>query len=118
MRIYFTLDNNNRVSSYSTSPMDCEDDIQYEIDTDIEFDKLGKCDFINNHLVLNNDYEIEDVRRRYRIKRERECFSIINRGQLWYEMLTADQRNDLKIWYKAWLDVTETLEMPNKPSWL
>ncbi len=36
--------------------------------------------------------DIEDLRK----KREEECFSVINRGTLWYEQLTAEQKNDLK----------------------
>ena len=98
--------------------MDCGSEKQHTIDTDIEFDKIGKCDYIKRKLVYNESYEIEDVRRSYRIKRERMCFPIINRGSLWYDTLTTEQKNDLREWYKEWLDVTETLEIPNKPSWL
>ena len=53
-----------------------------------------------------------------RAKRETECFPIINRGQLWYETLTEEQRTELKEWYRAWLDVTDTLQVPTKLSWL
>ena len=54
----------------------------------------------------------------FRRQREKECFPIINRGQLWYENLTTQQYNEIQIWYKAWLDVTETLIPPTKPIWL
>jgi hypothetical protein len=50
--------------------------------------------------------------------RERECFSIINRGQLWYESLTDEQRADLSAWYRAWLDCTSTMLTPKRPTWL
>ena len=50
--------------------------------------------------------------------RENECFSIINRGQLWYAMLTEVQVIELRHWYNAWLDVTETMVIPTKPNWL
>lgn len=53
-----------------------------------------------------------------RQQRETECFSVINRGQLWYETLTETQKEELKIWYQAWLNVTETKVIPEKPSWL
>ena len=53
-----------------------------------------------------------------RIRRDRECFSYINRSPLWFNTLTKDQQNELTEWYKAWLDVTETLEIPTKPEWL
>ena len=50
--------------------------------------------------------------------REIHCFSVINRGQLWYDTLTETQKQELKVWYQAWLDVTETKVIPEKPSWL
>lgn len=60
----------------------------------------------------------EQFKNNLRAKRETECFSIINRGQLWYETLSEQQRLELKQWYIAWLDVTDTLQVPVKPSWL
>lgn len=53
-----------------------------------------------------------------RLLRESQCFIYINRGQLWYERLTTDQRYELAGWYEAWLDVTETKCIPEKPEWL
>lgn len=53
-----------------------------------------------------------------RKRRELECFPVVNRGQLWYETLTDEQRQQLKTWYQQWLDVTETLVPPEKPIWL
>ena len=50
--------------------------------------------------------------------RETQCFPIINRGALWYERLSAEQKEELNIWYQAWLDVTETGVIPEKPKWL
>ena len=60
----------------------------------------------------------ETVKSELRSIREQECFSIVNRGQVWYDTLTAEQRQELSVWYLAWLNVTETLEIPQKPSWL
>ncbi len=53
-----------------------------------------------------------------RISREQECFPYINRSQLWFKSLTKAQQQELIQWYHAWLDVTETLEIPKKPDWL
>ena len=53
-----------------------------------------------------------------RLLRSEQCFPYINRGQLWYERLTTDQRYELAGWYEAWLDVTETKFIPEKPEWL
>ena len=63
-------------------------------------------------------YTEEEMLDQLREKREDECFSIINRGQLWYDTLSDAQKKELKAWYKAWLDVTETLAEPVKPEWL
>jgi predicted outer membrane lipoprotein len=64
--------------------------------------------------ALGNTQAVE----KYRWLREAECFSIINRGQLWYEALTDAQRDELRQWYQAWLDGTDTLVVPERPVWL
>ena len=53
-----------------------------------------------------------------RSRRNFECFSIINRGNLWYQSLTEAQLVELSEWYQAWLNASETLVVPEKPSWL
>lgn len=58
--------------------------------------------------------ELNALRRR----REEECFSVINRGTLWYDRLTDTQKAELAQWYDAWLDVTETKIVPENPIWL
>ena len=60
----------------------------------------------------------EEVKAEYRQRRETECFSVINRGQLWYEGISIQQLLELRQWYKAWLEVTETMVVPEKPTWL
>ena len=64
--------------------------------------------------ALQNEAVLADLRTR----RETECFSVINRGQLWYEGISITQLLELREWYKAWLKVTETLVVPEKPTWL
>jgi hypothetical protein len=44
-----------------------------------------------------------------------ECFPIINRGALWYNSLTETQKEELEIWYNAWLNVTISNVIPQKP---
>lgn len=63
-------------------------------------------------------YEKEAAKTGLRYRREEECFPIINRGSFWHETLSADQVSELRQWYKAWLDVTDTLIIPEKPNWL
>lgn len=60
----------------------------------------------------------EEVKAEYRQRRETECFSVINRGQLWYEGISIQQLLELRQWYKDWLEVTETMVVPEKPTWL
>ena len=62
--------------------------------------------------------QTEERKTEYRRRRETECFSIINRGQLWYEGISITQLLELRQWYKAWLNVTETMVVPEKPAWL
>jgi len=77
--------------------------------------KDGKLFFDENQsAVLLN----EEVNAQLRVERDTECFSVINRGWLWYDTLTEKQTKELRKWYKDWLDVTETKKKPDRPSWL
>lgn len=76
--------------------------------------------YINGELV-NEQYEeipSEEEIDRLRLLREQECFPIINRGQLWYDTLSDEQVQELNEWYRAWLDITITKVIPEKPNWL
>lgn len=61
---------------------------------------------------------LENKKNSLRLRREEECFSIINRGKLWYDTLTSEQIEELNEWYRAWLDVTTTLVEPKRPEWI
>lgn len=63
-------------------------------------------------------HQNEELKAEYRQRRETECFAVINRGQLWYEGVTLTQLVELRQWYKAWLQVTETMVVPEKPAWI
>ena len=65
-----------------------------------------------------NAFEAQQALRRLRRQRDEECFSIVNRGALWYDRLTEGQKQELNAWYQAWLDVTETQVIPACPDWL
>lgn len=60
------------------------------------------------------EMEIDQLRGR----RENECFRIIDRSPLWYETLTEAQLKEVREWYRAWLDVTRTMIVPDNPEWL
>lgn len=78
------------------------------------------------------DYTIDEILDILRSRRQFECFQIINRGVLWYNTLTEEQRLELDKWYKEWLDITDTFRteyeknpdleidniIPTTPSWL
>ena len=74
----------------------------------------GKVSFVNGETVQTED-ELKDL---YRVRRENECFTVINRGKAWYNLLSAEQEKELAEWYYKWLNVTETMEIPTAPSWL
>lgn len=61
---------------------------------------------------------LERKKEQLRARREQECFSIINRGSLWYDNLSGVQLEELEEWYHKWLMAPQTLEVPEKPEWL
>ena len=66
-------------------------------------------------MIIINEKESLDILRK---KREEICFQIIKRGKLWYDSLSSEQYQELKDWYKKWLNVTETNIIPETPKWL
>ena len=81
-----------------------------------ELEKINKKRFFQIvEIPQPTEEEVVDL---LRARRENECFSIINRGQLWYAGLTTSQIEELQTWYADWLDVTETKIIPEKPTWL
>ena len=63
---------------------------------------------------IQNNYRKNEIRAR----REKECFSYVNRGTLWYHKLTPEQDIEFQNWYDAWLAAPETLIIPKKLEWL
>lgn len=60
----------------------------------------------------------DELKNDYRKRREIECFSVINRGILWYNRLTDSQLQELNNWYQCWLDITKTMTIPKVPSFV
>ena len=81
-------------------------------------DREATQDEINAH---KSNFELEHIR-----NLRQECFAIINRGELWFDRLTDEQKQDLDDWYQEWLDITDKYVygidintiIPVKPSWL
>ena len=53
-----------------------------------------------------------------RAQRAAQCFPIVNRGALWYEKLTEEQKSELSAWYEAWLDAPQTGSAPDPLDWV
>lgn len=87
---------------------------------ELKIDKDGKP--YAEHTILSDEIALANLR----IKRENECFSIINRGECWYDNLSHSQKIELAVWYNQWLDVTDKFKsaidinsiIPQKPEWL
>ncbi len=88
-----------------------------EIPEEWYFSKYIDGEFILDEIFKSNELEEQDLKD-IRFRRETECFPYINRGALWYDLLTNEQKEELKLWYQSWLDVTETKEIPTRPEWL
>lgn len=85
-----------------------EDNIYFELKTETA----------PNKVLESCMRSVEKKQNELREERERVCFPIVNRGQVWYDTLTELQRAELAAWYRAWLNVTKTLKAPTMPAWL
>ena len=126
MKTYYVLiDENNYITGWSEDFFVEENSIAVEVDEEIFEDfelYFDGYQAVEGTVVKDTEaYQIsvnnrlKDV---YRYEREMEVFPIINRGEAWYRTLTEEQKNELQIWYEAWLNVTDTLEPPQKPEWI
>lgn len=69
--------------------------------------------------IINEEFiAVEPCDNELRFQREVQCFAIVNRGIVWYKRLSEHQLQELEAWYKAWLDVTQTKQIPQMPVWL
>lgn len=107
-------------SGYLTSPYIRDANIEIEISDEL-YKKVSQLPMNSAWKYVDGDFVLEilydDVALKSR--RELECFRIIdNRSPMWYNHLTAEQKQELEAWYQAWLDVTETKIIPVKPEWL
>ena len=88
-----------------------------------DFEVNHRSYYLSDGVLVKSDdrqKEIENERELtyLRSQREKACFPYINRGYLWYSKLTDEQKEELDVWYQAWLDVTETRQIPDAPEWL
>jgi hypothetical protein len=97
-------------------------EVNEELIGSLESDKIGYYRYENGQAVFDEEKYMAaqetELITEFRARRESECFPVINRGQLWYDRLTEGQKSELSAWYQAWLDVTETKTVPDKPAWI
>lgn len=97
-----------------------EIDTPNDIDAFVDIFRAYK--YENGQLILDQDklqmLNEERFNEELRLKRQKFCFTYINRGELWYNRLSDTQKNELDTWYQAWLDVTDTKVIPTAPEWL
>ncbi len=97
-----------------------------EYDPPEDFDRFLDCfesfKLADGKLVFDSEKDdadrLESEKTSLRERREKECFSVVNRGWIWYSTLTLSQWRELRTWYIAWLKVTETMTPPERPSWV
>lgn len=90
----------------------------------VDFEKnYGSYYLSENGMLVKSDNKQKEIENQkeltsFRSQREKACFPYINRGEMWYSRLSVEQKEELGAWYQAWLDVTETKVIPEKPEWL
>ncbi len=81
-------------------------------------DAYDEYEDIQVYIPYTEEELAERKRAEIRLRRETECFAVINRGKLWYDRLSVVQEVQLADWYEAWLNAPETLVVPERPSWI
>ena len=117
-----TLDESGYVNGWCMVGDNGGIDVDVPEDFDSFLDRFEGFKLVDGKLVL--DKEKEDANRLnpekagLRARRESECFSVVNRGWLWYSCLSTSEWQELRSWYLAWLNVTNTMTVPERPSWI
>ena len=98
--------------------------IAKNFEIDLNFDNIRVLDNTFFDLVARDNYSLmtdyekgQYIDSYYRHRREIKCYPIINRGKLWYDLLTEARYSQLEDWYHDWLDVTETHKEPDDLYW-
>jgi len=135
MKYYITVTEEGRIGILSNGRIQGETMYEVELDEAMH-DKIvanmgrfvveqdGEDLFLN--YVPQSESELAEERRQMteneknslRNRRSKECFEVINRGKLWYARLTNEQLRELDDWYNQWLQVTDTMTVPQKPYWI
>ncbi len=125
MRINYEIDENNFLTGNWAVAGTFEKQIELDLENPFAINTNLKWDGTKLITAFNPKQKAQDLAK-LRELRETECFSVINRGALWYAKLTPEQHQELNTWYNAWLDVTDKYQdgidietlIPKKPIWL
>lgn len=116
------VDENGYVENYVLVGEGSACNINVELPEGFEAENYAAYRLIDGALVLDADrlaaLQLADRQNAIRARRERECYPVINRGQLWYEGISLARLAELRQWYKAWRDAPATLIIPDRPAWL
>lgn len=112
---YIKLNNNGEILELSSIPRDgfilCDEEVVVGVDG-----KLYKTSetTTSKYIEIKNQFNLKSIR----AKRETECFFIVNRGKVWYDKLSEEQKTELSAWYQQWLDAPQTGVAPETPKWI
>lgn len=125
MKYYAVIKDDGGVIALGDTPISMEGFQTVSVDIeDMDFDKIAGYTYTEGTLVFSEDKWREAQKQAeldtLRSRRDMECFSIVNRGSSWYDMYvnTDERKAEFEQWYQAWLDVTKTLVIPDKPDWV
>lgn len=125
MKTYIMVNNNGDIVGISEdAKIEAENCLTYELDEKIDFSKIGGLVFKDGQVSFDNEkFKIrllEEEKRVLRNKRKEICFSVVDRNYLWYDeyVNTEEREIELANWYRAWLNVTETMIEPETPEWI
>ena len=117
-----TFDENGYVSGWCMVGDNGGEEYDPPEDFDGFLDRFDVFKLVDGKLVRDEEKEeadrLETELAALRERRETECFSVVNRGWIWYSSLTLAQWRELRTWYLAWLNVTVTKEIPERPAWI
>ena len=128
MKNYVIKENDRAIQIINDCDEEIIENIKKTLTTTQKIEELDKKCLLSELNTLTKDEILNSLRDR----RYLECFTIINRGILWYNLLTDEQRLKLDKWYREWLDITDTYRnayeknsefdietiIPIKPTWL
>ena len=125
----YVLDENGYICDFTTGGLQSDETGHIYTDIPDDFYTLYRAYRVEDNALVLDTKQTDSVNEQnelnaLRSRREYECFSIVNRGKLWYDRLTDEQYKELSEWYDKWLNVTEkkrgakSYAIPDKPKWL